>query len=53
MQKHFVREHGGRGAKASNRRVGLRGKKEGSGGRIAKFMVAASYSKSIVKCYQY
>ena len=30
-----------------------KGKKEGSGGRVAKFMTAVAHSKGIVKCYQY
>ena len=30
-----------------------KGKKEGSGGSAAKFMVAVSHSKGIAKCYQY
>ena len=30
-----------------------KGKKEGSGGRVAKFMVGVSHSKGVVKCYQY
>ena len=30
-----------------------KGKKEGSGGRVAKFMVAISHRKGIIKCYQY
>jgi len=30
-----------------------KGKKEGTGGRTAKFMVAIAYGKGIIKCYQY
>ena len=30
-----------------------KGKKEGSGGRVAKFMVGVSHSKGVAKCYQY
>ena len=53
MQKYFVREHGERSAKVLNQRIEQREKRKVLGERVAKFMVAVSPSKDIVKCYQY